>query len=65
MPELPVVETIKRELSPLVVGKKFTQVDILDAKLIPDGLGEEFRRKLIGQTIQSLERRGKYLIFIE
>jgi len=63
MPELPEVETIKNELLPWIVGQSFTQVTIFDTALVPDSSAEEFRRKLIGQTIQSLERRGKYLIF--
>ena len=63
MPELPEVETIKNELSPWVVGQSFTQVTIFDAKLVQDDSSEEVRRGLIGQKIESLERRGKYLIF--
>ena len=63
MPELPEVETIKNELLPWIVGQSFTKVTIFDTELVPDSSAEEFRRKLIGQTIQSLERRGKYLIF--
>jgi formamidopyrimidine-DNA glycosylase len=63
MPELPEVETIKNELSPRVVGQSFTQVTILDAKLVCGGSAKEIRRGLIGQKVQSLKRRGKYLIF--
>jgi formamidopyrimidine-DNA glycosylase len=63
MPELPEVETIRNELSPRVVGQSFTQVTILDAKLVCDGSAKEVRRGLIGHKIESLERRGKYLIF--
>lgn len=63
MPELPEVETIKNELVPWVVGQSFTEVAILDARLLFDGSGEEVRRGLIGQKVESLERRGKYLIF--
>jgi len=63
MPELPEVETIKNELSPWVVGQSFTQVDIVDAKLVCGGSTEEVRLGLIGQKVESLERRGKYLIF--
>ena len=63
MPELPEVETIKNELSPWIIGQSFTQVTVFDAKLVPGSSAEEFRHKLIGQTIQGLERRGKYLIF--
>ena len=63
MPELPEVETIKNELSPWVVGQSFTQVTIFDAKLVCGGSAEEVRRGLIGQKVENLERRGKYLIF--
>lgn len=63
MPELPEVETIKNELSRWVVGHSFTEATILDAKLVPDGAIEEIRLGLIGQMIERLERRGKYLIF--
>jgi formamidopyrimidine-DNA glycosylase len=63
MPELPEVETIKNELSPWVVGQSFTQVNILDTELVCGCSAEEVRRGLIGQKVESLERRGKYLIF--
>jgi formamidopyrimidine-DNA glycosylase len=63
MPELPEVETIRKELSPWVVGQSFAQVTIFDAKLARDGSVEEVCFGLIGQKIESLGRRGKYLIF--
>jgi len=63
MPELPEVETIKNELLPWIIGQSFTQVTVFDAELVPGSSAEEFCHKLIGQTIQGLERRGKYLIF--
>jgi formamidopyrimidine-DNA glycosylase len=63
MPELPEVETIRNELAPWVVGQSLTGVTILDAKAVCGGSAEEARRGLTGQKIESLERRGKYLIF--
>jgi formamidopyrimidine-DNA glycosylase len=63
MPELPEVETIKNELAPWVVGQSFTKVTITDARLVCGCSTREVRRGLIGQKIQSLVRRGKYLIF--
>jgi len=63
MPELPEVETIKNELAPWVVGQSFTQVTILDTELVCGCSAEEVRRGLIGQRVESLGRRGKYLIF--
>ena len=63
MPELPEVETIKNELLPHVIGRRFTEVTICDAKPVRQPSVNEFCRRLIGQTINSLERRGKYLVF--
>jgi formamidopyrimidine-DNA glycosylase len=63
MPELPEVETIKNELAPWVVGQSLTKVIILDAKVVYGGSAEEIRRGLIGQKVERLQRRGKYLIF--
>lgn len=63
MPELPEVETIKNELSPWLIGQRFTDVCILDAKIVATGSHDEFRRSLIGQRIEVLSRRGKYLLF--
>ena len=62
MPELPEVETIKNELSPWVEGQSITQVTIFDAELVRGDSTDEFRRRLVGQKVESLERRGKYLI---
>jgi len=63
VPELPEVETIKNELSPHMVGRQFTRVTVCDAKMVRQPPVEEFHRKLEGQRINGLERRGKYLIF--
>jgi formamidopyrimidine-DNA glycosylase len=63
MPELPEVETIKNELAPWVAGQSFTKVTIPDSKVVFGCSAREVRRELIGQKIESLERRGKYLIF--
>jgi formamidopyrimidine-DNA glycosylase len=63
MPELPEVETIKNELAPWVVGQSFTKVTISDAKLVCGCSVSKVRRGLIGQKVESLRRRGKYLIF--
>lgn len=64
MPELPEVETIKRTLQHLVIGKMIQDVTILWGKIIqhPDQL--EFKNLCVGQTIQTIDRRGKFLKFI-
>lgn len=63
MPELPEVETIKNELAPHIIGRQFNDVIVCDAKPVKQPSADEFRRKLTGQSINDLERRGKYLIF--
>jgi formamidopyrimidine-DNA glycosylase len=63
MPELPEVETIKNELAPWVVGQSFTKVTISDARLVCGGSTQGVRRGLVGHKVESLGRRGKYLIF--
>jgi len=62
VPELPEVETIKNELSPYIVGRRFTKTTIRDTKPVRQPSVEEFHRKIVGQMINGLERRGKYLI---
>ena len=63
MPELPEVETIRRDLVPRVIGRSFSSVQLLWPRAVRQPSPEEFRRRLAGQRIESLERRGKYLIF--
>jgi formamidopyrimidine-DNA glycosylase len=63
LPELPEVETIKNELSPSVIGRRFKNVTVCDAKPVKQPSVDEFRHKLVGQCVNDLERRGKYLVF--
>ena len=63
MPELPEVETIRRQLVKGIVGKKIQAVKILVPKLIKETSPVLFRRKIIGKEILGIRRRGKYLIF--
>ncbi len=63
MPELPEVETIKNELVPEVVGRRFTKVTLLWEGQVRQPSAQEFRRDLAGQVVKGIRRRGKYLIF--
>jgi len=63
MPELPEVETIKRDLTPRIVGRSFTGVILNWPKMVQIPSPEAFSRCLIGKGIKELDRRGKYLIF--
>ena len=63
MPELPEVETIVQELLESgLIGQKITQVEVLWPRTVSPSV-EEFTPKVAGKTIQSIKRRGKYLIF--
>jgi formamidopyrimidine-DNA glycosylase len=64
MPELPEVETVRKTLNSIVVGKTIKDVTIRWENIIhyPKEI-EAFRQNLIGQTFEKIGRRGKFLIF--
>ncbi|MCM8789844.1 MAG: DNA-formamidopyrimidine glycosylase [Candidatus Omnitrophica bacterium] len=62
MPELPEVETIKRELEKAVLGKKITGVLINNPKVIKKPKIEEFVRQVKNNQINNILRKGKLLI---
>ncbi len=63
MPELPEVETIARELRPLVVGRTITAVWLDWPRQIKHPAPPEFLAGVPGREILSVERRAKWLIF--
>jgi formamidopyrimidine-DNA glycosylase len=70
MPELPEVETVVRELreggkgrGPSVVGQTITGVTVKWPRHIARPSPRELKRRLPGQKIESVTRRGKYLVF--
>ena len=64
MPELPEVETIKETLRELVLDKQIKSVSVFWPKIIKQPLDvEQFSDALVGQTIQDINRRGKFLVF--
>jgi formamidopyrimidine-DNA glycosylase len=60
MPELPEVETIRRDLAKRILNKEIKSVEALDKKL---GKAESFARILIGNEVFRADRVGKLLIF--
>lgn len=62
MPELPEVETIKRELEKAVLGKKITEVCVHNPAVIRHPSVKEFKSGLEGATIKNILRRAKVLI---
>ena len=62
MPELPEVETTRRGLEPLLVGRRIKHAVVRNRALrqpVPRALPQ----RLAGATIRALGRRGKYLLF--
>ena len=62
MPELPEVETIKRGLEEKLSGAKIKEVIINLSKPIKMPSPVEFKKRLTGRKIQTVRRRGKYII---
>jgi formamidopyrimidine-DNA glycosylase len=65
MPELPEVETIRRDLLPLICGRTITGVRVAPdaARVIRDVPPAAFAERIVGRRIDDLTRRGKYLLF--
>ena len=62
MPEMPEVETVRRTLTPLAVGKTIKRVDVWYDKVIIGDM-KSFQQQLKGKTIEKIDRYGKYLLF--
>lgn len=62
MPELPEVETIKRELKEIVLGKKIVGVIVNNPRVIYEPKKEDFVKGLKNVAIKNILRRGKLLI---
>jgi formamidopyrimidine-DNA glycosylase len=69
MPELPEVETIRRNLrdgrhpTPAIMGKQVLDVQVKWQKTIASPDPVEFQERIKGQTLEDIQRRGKYLLF--
>jgi formamidopyrimidine-DNA glycosylase len=63
MPELPEVETIRRQLAPLVEGRALARIEILDPRWPRPLAPRELVAALEGRRIERLGRRGKYLVW--
>jgi len=63
MPELPEVETIRRKLRPALLEATLTRAELLWARTLAAPTPEEFARRVAGQAVVEVGRRGKFLIF--
>src|SRR6478752_6003937 len=62
MPELPEVESVRRQLEPVLVGRRFERVSIDDPRLVRPYEPAEVAAELEGEHVAAVERRGKYLV---
>ena len=62
MPELPEVETIRRQLAPALEGRRLESVRVLDPRWCDPAPPEAIEDALRGREIERVGRRGKYLI---
>ncbi len=68
MPELPEVETIANGLktgrlgSPSILGRTITAAHLHWGRTLETPSEEEFEHRIVGQTVQDIGRRGKFLL---
>jgi len=62
MPELPEVETIRRELEREAVGKKVKSVEVHGTRTVRRQTKKAFAAKLDGVKVTGVDRLGKYLM---
>jgi formamidopyrimidine-DNA glycosylase len=61
VPELPEVETVRRQLAPVMEGARFTRV-ILHRAGLRRPFPPDFAARLTRRSVRALGRRGKYLL---
>jgi formamidopyrimidine-DNA glycosylase len=64
MPELPEVETIRRQLAPVVEGRTLRELRIDDARWCRPLAPAEVKAAVEGRHVERLDRRGKYLVWV-
>jgi formamidopyrimidine-DNA glycosylase len=64
MPELPEVETIRRDLEKFIVGRELKGLKVKEqVHLLKNCTTRELQSVLVGQKLNSIGRRGKFLLF--
>lgn len=65
MPELPEVETIRRQLAPAVTGRAIVAAQVTRLRAVrAHATCEEFVARVVGRRILDVHRRGKALLFL-
>jgi formamidopyrimidine-DNA glycosylase len=64
MPELPEVETVARDLRPLITGATIVDATTLWARTLRGNTPEEFATGVAGRRIEGVSRRGKQVVVL-
>ena len=62
MPELPEIETIRRQLAPALEGRTVERLEVLDPRWCEPAAPAEVAAAVEGRRIERVGRRGKYLV---
>ncbi len=62
MPELPEVETVRRQLARVLPGRDFVAVARIEPAMLWDCWPEEVKKALPGRRVLSVDRLGKFLL---
>jgi formamidopyrimidine-DNA glycosylase len=62
MPELPEVETVRRQLEPELVGRRIERASVVDERLTRPEPPRALERAVSGRRVTAVARRGKYLL---
>ncbi len=61
MPELPEVETVVRDLRPLLIGRSFVKISV-SKKALRRQWSRAWERQLLGRCVGAIHRRGKWIL---
>jgi formamidopyrimidine-DNA glycosylase len=64
MPELPEVETVRRDLDREFAGKKVKSVQVTGVRSVRRGTKAQLAKRLAGRTFKAAKRKGKYVIVV-
>jgi len=64
MPELPEVETVRRQLAPALEGKRLKALEVLDPRWSDPASPAALADAVRGRLIERVARRGKYLMLL-
>jgi formamidopyrimidine-DNA glycosylase len=62
VPELPEVETVRRQLATSLVGRRFESVEKVEPSMLRDCTSQQVRDLLPGCRVHGVDRLGKFLI---